>query len=711
MTSGIFNIKTMKAVIAAVSLLLSGCDISTEPKSIEDKVPSDNYVLVWADEFDQDSQSPNPDYWNYETGYGSWGWGNDEWQLYTSSQENIRIEDGKMVISALCPSGVPGKRDGSVTSARVTTKNKYDIKYGKIEARIKLPGGMGTWPAFWMLGKNIDTVGWPACGEIDIMEGSPHLLGRNTTSCAIHWDDGGHNYVSDKLELSSPLDEDYHVYEVEWSQQRIVGRIDGMTYFVKAIDPSTMSEFYNKFFLILNIAVGGHMGGAPDETTVWPQNMYIDWIRAYQLKSVEIERFGIFTDTTPVDDRITPGLNAEIYVWEETLTAASIPPYEGTNVMSFATTGKGWFGGGIMSNWPIDLSAFENGYIFFMIKIPADVTFEIGLIDSRNVQKYVAFPAAQTTYGLERNGDWGRAVIPVQEIKGSLDLEMLNYSFVFLERNGTPCEFAIDDIYWSLTPPWATISLSEWTYALGSTSGEITVNDPPKANTTVSVSVSNGTETINLNVVLNSRGSGTGTFTFGATSDSADRIEFIENGILTVAYTDASGETITATSYTVGTSTEPVSAAPLPPHDASNVKSIFSGAYTNITGVNYFPDWGQQTEGSIVEISGDEVLLYQNLNYQGIDWSTNRQNVSAMGYLHLDFWTANSTSLSVYLVSTGPKEKQYVLNVRPQTWVSVDIPISYFQSSVDLRFTIQLKLEGNGDVWMDNIYFWSEQAK
>jgi beta-glucanase (GH16 family) len=701
-----------RSLVLTLSILMSviffGCDI-TEPKLIEDRVPSDNYVLVWSEEFEQESTFLNPETWNYDTGYGNWGWGNDEWQLYTSSQENVRVENGKMIISVLCPSGVPAKRDGSVTSARVTTKNKFDIKYGKIEARIKVPGGMGTWPAFWMLGKNIDDVSWPACGEIDIMEASPYLMGRNTTSFAIHWDDGGHTYTSDRLKLSTPLDEDYHIYEVEWDQKRIVGKIDGMTYFVKAIDPKTMSEFYNKFFLILNVAVGGNMGGEPDETTVWPQNMFIDWIKAYQLKSEPIERFGIFTDTTPVDDRITPGMDSEIYVWEETLTGGAIAAYEGPNVITFRTTGKGWFGGGIMSNWPLDLSGFENGYLNFMVKMPAEVTFEIGLIDSRNRQNYVVFPAGQTVFGLERNGEWGKAVIPVRDLAGNLDIEMLDYVLVFLERSGTQCEFAIDDIYYSINPPWATVRFGSWTYKPGTTVAEITVHDESKANSTVSVSVSNGADTISMNIALNSRGAGTGTVSFGPTSDSADRIEFIENGILTVTYTDGSGEDITDIAYTVGSLTEPASAPTPPPvRDPLNVKSIFSNAYTNITGVNYFPSWGQQTEASIDSIAGDNALYYKNLDYQGIDWSTNRQNVSGMGYLHLDFWTANSTSLSIYLISTGPKEKQYILDVRPQTWVSVDIPLSYFVPTVDLRFAIQLKLEGNGDVWMDNIYFWKE---
>jgi beta-glucanase (GH16 family) len=702
-------------LLAAVSICFIGCDIS-EPEPIQDKVPSDSYVLVWSDEFDQDSQSPNPDYWNYETGYGSWGWGNDEWQLYTSSQENIRTEDGKMVISALCPSGVPGKRDGSVTSARVTTKNKFDIKYGKIEARIKLPGGMGTWPAFWMLGKNIDDVSWPGCGEIDIMEASPYLLGRNTTSCAIHWDDGGHNYVSDKLELGTPLNEDYHVYEVEWSQERIVGRIDGMTYFVKAIDPNKMSEFYNKFFLILNVAIGGNMGGTPDATTVWPQRMYIDYVRAYQIESDPIETFGLFTDETPVDDRITPGLNAEIYVWEETLTGASIPPYEGSNVLSFATTGKGWFGGGIMSNYPIDMSAFQNGYINFMIKIPAEVTFKIGLIDALGGENYVEFPANETVFGLERNGEWGQARIPVSEIMGTLDLEMLSYEFVFLEERGTQCEFAIDDIYWSGGGrPATSVSFRSELYSVESSSAEIKVSDTGAANTTVSVNVSNGTESINVDVTLDPMGNGNGTFYFGTTDDATNTISISEGSVLSLTYIDFYGVTKTSSItiiiindyFGIFTDLSPVGAGLTIGVDSQIIDTWF--------GVT-------MQEGSVAPFEGENVLTFKTpasgswgagimsdsaKDFSG--YSSGKMNfmIKIPGDVSFKIAIINS-SYQQWIIDFPANETKYGL-VRNGEWGRVSIPLQDFGStglsSLKYEFFIQGQSGGNWEFAVDDIYY------
>ncbi len=144
-----------------------------------------------------------------------------------------------------------------------------------------------------------------------------------------------------------------------------------------------------------------------------------------------------------------PDVDAEIYVWEGTLTDGTIAPYEGANVLSWQTTGKGWFGAGIMSRQPLNLFDFPDGHLKFRIRIPANVTFKIGIIDAWGNQSYVSFPAYQTTYGLVRDGQWGQAAIPVIDIRGTaMDLRMLSYAFVILEENGTACEFALDDIYW-----------------------------------------------------------------------------------------------------------------------------------------------------------------------------------------------------------------------------------------------------------------------
>jgi len=541
------------------SIMLTSCDVTTEPDSVDDPTDFTNYVLVWEDDFEQTSSNPDPDYWGYDLGYGQDGWGNDEWQLYTDDPENVKVEDGNLIISAVFDSAsfaAPGKRDGSITSARLNTKDKFSMKYGKIQARIKPPVGTGSWPAFWMLGSNFDTAGWPYCGEIDIMEMSQLYHDENTTLFTMHWwDDVAEAKVDygTSQQFSYSLAEDYHIYEVEWDAQRVVGKIDGIPFFTKVLDPLTMSEFMREFFLILNVAVGGNLGGTPDDTTEWPQNMYIDWIRAYQSEeaTLPLESFGVFTDETPVDGGLTIGLDADLVVWVDewtgdlTLIEANIPPYEGENVLSFQSNNIGWFGGGIQSNLPVDLSDFSEGTLKFMIQMPSNVTFKIGIMDMQGNQSYVEFPAGQTVYGLERNGEWGQAVIPVADFS-NIDISMLDYEFIILEEQGTQCTFAIDDIYYDGGGEPSSVSFDSETYSLDATEAEISVIDLAVAGTTVSVAVDNGTDTINLDVTLDALGHGEAMLYFGETNDETDTIEISEGLTLTASYTDGEVKTDTA---------------------------------------------------------------------------------------------------------------------------------------------------------------------
>ena len=234
--------------------------------------------------------------------------------------------------------------------------------------------------------------------------------------------------------------------------------------------PSTAEsdEFQAPFYLIANLAIGGvftdayslgNPGGGLPVSMPMPAEMYLDYIRVYEWNgqgdvqlgppAAQAGAYGIFTDETPTNGGLEAGVTSQIYVWENTLAAASIPPYEGDNVLAWQTTGAGWFGAGIMSIQPLNLFDFGDGHLKFMIQIPAHVRFKIGIIDAWGNQSYVVFPANQTTYGLVRNGTWGQASIPVSAIRGTLiDLRMLSYAFVILEENGTACEFALDDIYW-----------------------------------------------------------------------------------------------------------------------------------------------------------------------------------------------------------------------------------------------------------------------
>ena len=262
--------------------------------------PPADFQLVWSDEFDGPNGSlPDPNNWNLETGYGNDGWGNNEWQLYTNSTDNVKVENGNLVITADCPTAPAcGVRDDTVTSARITTQNLFSFKYGKAQARIKPAVGPATWPAFWMLGASIAEVGWPRSGEIDIVE-MFNSFGSNDmeTHFAIHWCDetlqapaecsapDGRVFVTGEKTFSESLGDDFHIFETEWNADRIIGKIDGQTYFSKNIDPDTMDEFQKEFFMLLNLAMGGVLGSEgqpPNGNEIWPQTMLVDYVRVFQ---------------------------------------------------------------------------------------------------------------------------------------------------------------------------------------------------------------------------------------------------------------------------------------------------------------------------------------------------------------------------------------------------------------------------------------------
>ena len=236
-----------------------------------------NYQLAWSDEF----TSPQIDQttWTFETGGN--GWGNEELQFYTARDTNAFIQDGKLIIQAL-KENYSGK---NYTSARLITKDKKSFKYGKIEARIKLPYGQGLWPAFWMLGQNYNSVGWPACGEIDIMELIGGAVNRdNTVYGTLHWDNNGQyaSYGGSNKLSSGIFADDFHLFTIEWTPKLIKWFVDNKQYHVTDISPSGLSEFQQQYFIILNVAVGGTWPGSPDNTTVFPQRMEIDYVRVFQ---------------------------------------------------------------------------------------------------------------------------------------------------------------------------------------------------------------------------------------------------------------------------------------------------------------------------------------------------------------------------------------------------------------------------------------------
>ena len=227
---------------------------------------SSGYSLVWADEFNGNAVDTTN--WGYEI--GGEGYGNHEPEYYQPA--NATVEDGNLVIT--------GKKEqvgkNPYTSTRMITKGKHEFLYGRIEARIKIPVGQGLWPAFWTLGANIDSVPWPASGEIDIME---HINTDSLIYGTPHWDSGGHVMRGDTLSSTPSA---YHVYAIEWDSAAISWFVDDIKYHELDISGNSTEEFRRPQYILLNMAIGGDWPGQKVDESKLPAKMYVDYVRVYR---------------------------------------------------------------------------------------------------------------------------------------------------------------------------------------------------------------------------------------------------------------------------------------------------------------------------------------------------------------------------------------------------------------------------------------------
>jgi beta-glucanase (GH16 family) len=269
-------------LLALVLLLLScGGGATLQPP------PATGFTLVWSDEFNgTDGSPPDSSKWTYDT--GGKGWGNNELECYTNLTQNAQIKGGNLVITAMQQPAYSCS-DGSTnnyTSARMKTQGLFSQAYGRFEARIKIPAGQGMWPAFWMLGNNISSAGWPTCGEIDIMEN----IGKEPAT--VHGSLHGPSTSARTSDASAPFSlpasqnfaSDFHLYAVEWEPGTIRFYVDSNLYatFTSSQWPAGGTwVFDHPFFILLNVAVGGNWPGSPDNTTVFPQQMLVDYVRVY----------------------------------------------------------------------------------------------------------------------------------------------------------------------------------------------------------------------------------------------------------------------------------------------------------------------------------------------------------------------------------------------------------------------------------------------
>ncbi|KGF81673.1 glycoside hydrolase [Massilia sp. JS1662] len=462
--------------------------------------------LLWSEEFN--GASLDASRWTATDGNGCQinlcGYGNQELEYYSPNNVSIAdvpFEPGTRALAIRAQNQTVGSN--VFTSGKIDTHNKVQVQYGMIEIRMSTPNiATGLWPAAWMLGTSPQT--WPRNGEIDIMEmghkaavraaaGSPsanNFVGSNVItwqqaacvpgneSCAASTAWQTKNWYVPTTSLANRF-VTYRLYWTE-SEMRFTTVDNGVERnMYDAPLPVNSTALQAPFYLLLNLAVGGNFTDAatPGQVTApLPGTMYVDYVRVYQLDgkgSVRLGnqtvpevagKFGVFTDNTPVNNKLVAGTSSDIFLWNGASSGAgNTPPYEGSNVIAWAYTAPGqWFGGGVQARQARDLTNYRNGTMKFRIKIPANVSFNIGVGDTYTNQNWVNFPANTTTYGLVRNGDWAQGSIPVSTLLGPkvalqslLDVFMISSDANKLPASGF--QFAIDDIVWdsgtTTTPP------------------------------------------------------------------------------------------------------------------------------------------------------------------------------------------------------------------------------------------------------------------
>lgn len=441
--------------------------------SAEAEEVNSKWVLTWSDEFDGESVDLTK--WTHMIGdgtdYGQQpGWGNNERQFYTDDPANSGIiidDEGNSVL--FIEAKMMNVGESEYTSAKLTTENLFTIRFGRIEARIKLPYSQGIWPAFWMLGSNKPQIGWPGCGEIDIME----MLGgaEETVYGNIHYVNADHEHDEDlgfSILDEGKYSDDYHIYSIEWSPGNIKWLVDG-EYFHEIEITTDMKEYLRSHFLILNVAVGGYWPGYPDETSVFPQRMYVDYIRIYQdtnlidipaepVLDVDEETMGLGSASAlaAIKSDFTPFHDIKIVKYGPASPDISVSTVsiDGKTSILAVYSGGNWGGFWFELDSPIDMSEYENGNLIVMLDVPENIAdFEvklesIGGFGSVNLLDYSSEPV---------DNNYHKFTIPLADFVAlGLNLENLTIPFALWNPKGIGGEYTggnvlVDNIYFELS--------------------------------------------------------------------------------------------------------------------------------------------------------------------------------------------------------------------------------------------------------------------
>lgn len=443
----------------------------------------EGYELVWNDEFD--GPGIDPFKWDYHIGDGTdyglpKGWGNAELQEYTDSPENSSIITDGDGNSVLLIQADRGASRGTYTSAKMVTEGLQGFRYGRIEARMRLPYSKGAWPAFWMLGVNQPIVEWPGCGEIDIME----MLGgeEETIHGTLFYVDAerqlGGSTGSTTLE-SGTFSDDYHIFGIDWSPTEITWHVDGMPYHTTSLTDD-MKEFQREFFLIMNIAVGGFWPGNPNVTSVFPMQMFVDWVRVYRDTDLvdpgeppldvleETVDIVVYDASAAIQDNFEPFQDLATKTWGPGSPTSELSEDAVDGEFSVRNT---WNSSGYGGMWwqfdnpsdpddptPVDLSAFEGGNLVVALKIPESVShyFEVKL-----ESQFTSGPPSGSVNLLDytpvllSNG-FAEYTIPLSDFtEKGFNLSLVTIPFGLWNPQSAPdtyvdAEVLIDNVHWTL---------------------------------------------------------------------------------------------------------------------------------------------------------------------------------------------------------------------------------------------------------------------
>ncbi len=570
-------------------------------------------AVLWQEDFN----TLNTTIWNVVTGDGTGtpagaGWGNQELEYYNTPNVYIADVPGESGNKALVlESRAEAMGTRAFTSGKVTSSGKLSVKYGVVEMRIRVPNlQTGLWPAGWLLGTA--TANWPANGEIDMMEmghsqaertrqGFPNaainnFVGSNlifySAAAVSSGNPSGAASIAYDVNYDNPyvaptaLNDRFVLYRMYWSSDAIRftiidGGVETDLYASPFSITSESDEFQNPFYFILNLAVGGTFTDATSNgqvTAPMPGKMYVDYIKVSKWNNqgevtigapaAETGTFGVFTDNTPTTNKLVAGTTSDIYAWNN-FAAGTTAPYEGSNVIAWATTdATAWFGGGIASKQPRNMSNFTSGNLKFRIKIPSNVNFKIGMTDTYTNEKYISFPANTTQYGLTRDGNWGQVTIPISQFAGTMAFQSMNYLFAIVSDGTLPTstfQLGLDDIYWeggggtTVAVTGVTVSPTTASIGVGATT-QLTATVAPSNATTQTVTWSSSNTAI-------------------ASVNSSGLVTGVAAGNATITVTTQSGSKTATCAVTVTSNTIAVTGVTVSPTTAS----IAVGATTQLT--------------------------------------------------------------------------------------------------------------------------------